>query len=71
MKQIKTVIQPIWAASAFDEQINDLLSDGWTVIHREIISTKSEMNDACNYAVVQFLYAELEKNKPSFEEITL
>ena len=72
MKQIKTVIQPIEQPKSFDSLVNYLLTDGWELKTRKIITTTGELSEAFNAATVRFLYAELERNEPPFpEEITL
>lgn len=72
MKQIATVIQPIEQAKSFDALVNSLLTDGWELKDRKIISAKGELSEAFNAPEVRFLYAELERNEPPFpEEITL
>jgi hypothetical protein len=69
--QIKTVIEPIERASGFDKAVNSLLNDGWTLKARKILTTQGELSEAFNAAVIRFLYAELEKQQPYFEETTL
>ncbi len=59
MKQIKTVICPIYEAESFDNKINRLLNDGWELEKREIISANGEPNEVGSFATVQMLYAEL------------
>lgn len=72
MKQIKTVICPIEYAYSFDKEVNRLIANGWVLKHRELINTRGEVSEAFNAAVVQSLYAELERNtKPYPEEVTL
>lgn len=71
MKQIKTVIQPIEKANSFDIAVNELLREGWELKTRKIIHTQGELSEAFNAPVVRFLYAELEKQQPIFEEVTL
>ncbi len=71
MIQIKTVIQPITQAQCFDALVNCLLIDGWKLNKRKIINVPGELSDSFNSAPVQFLYAELERQQPLFEEVTL
>lgn len=71
MKQIKTVIQPINSAGRFDNEVNELIKNGWVLNKREIIKSLGEMSDSFNIPVVQVLYAELERAEMVFEEITL
>lgn len=72
MKQIKTVIQPLNHAKFFDELVNCLLIDGWTLKTRKIINTPGEPSEAFNVSMERLLYAELERHEPPFpEEITL
>lgn len=72
MKQIKTVICPIEYAYSFDKEINRLIADGWTISKRDIIRAAGEISETFNTAIVQALYAELERNtKPYPEEVTL
>ena len=61
MKQIKTVIYPIYESVYFDEKVNILLNEGWKMNKREIIFVKGEVNEVGSSAIVQTLYAELEK----------
>ena len=70
MKEIKTVICPIEAAKEFDNLVNHYLLHGWKVIKRSVISAHSEPNDIGCTVVVKKLYAELERRKPLFEEVT-
>lgn len=72
MKQIKTVICPIEYAYSFDKEVNRLIADGWTIARRDIIRTAGEVSEAYNTAIIQALYAELERyTKPYPEEVTL
>jgi hypothetical protein len=61
MKQIKTVVEPFERATAFDNNINKLIKDGWEVKKRAVISAKGEPNEVGSCATVLTLYAELEK----------
>ena len=72
MKQIKTVICPIEYAYSFDKEVNRLIADGWTISNRGLINTRGGVSEAFNTAIVQSLYAELERHsKPYPEEVTL
>lgn len=72
MREIKTVIQPIEHATAFDALVNCLLIDGWTLTKREIKSLPGPLSDSYNAPTVFVLYGELERNVPPFpEEITI
>ena len=71
MKQIKTVIRPLCEQKSYDETVNRLLSDGWTLIRRNVLSVPGELSEAFNTPRVSVLYAELEKEILNFEEITL
>lgn len=71
MKQIKTVIQPIENIDNFDNKVNKLLSEGWKLINRKIISIKGEPNEVGSTSTIQSLYAEFEKEVCYFEEVTL
>ena len=72
MKQIETVVCPIEHACRYDEDVNNLLADGWVLNKRSILFMTGDINEAYNSAVVQALYAELERYVPPFpEEITL
>lgn len=72
MKQIKTVVRPILQASEFDNDINELLADGWDIKHRGITNMRGEINEAFNAPIIQVLYAELERYTKSYpEEVTL
>lgn len=69
MKQIKTVIYPISEAREFDQQINNLIANGWALTRRALTTTQ-DISEAFNIASIPMLYAELEHyNK--FEEVTL
>ena len=71
MKQIRTVLQRIEHSAAFDEAVNRLLADGWTLKKRETLKTLGELSEAFNARHVSVLYAELEKEVPPWpEEIT-
>ena len=72
MKQIKTVILPMEMANAFDEEVNRLLKEGWTIKERMLTNTQGQVSEAFNTPLVQVLYAELEKIVPPYpEEITI
>ncbi len=72
MKQIKTVIKPIYEAEIYDKSVNRLLNDGWEMKKRTIISAKGEPNEVGSTPIIQCLYAEFERYVPPFpEEITL
>lgn len=71
MKQIKTVLRPYEDLSAFDESVNKLLAEGWTLKKREIQKVCGEISEAFSAPVVYVLYAELEKTISEFEEVTL
>lgn len=69
MKQIKTVIYPISEAREFDNQINNLIANGWALTRRALTTTQ-DISEAFNITNIPMLYAELEHyNK--FEEVTL
>lgn len=61
MKQIKTVVKPLERAKDFDATLNNLIVDGWEMRKRAVISAKGEPNEVGSCAVIQMLYAELEK----------
>lgn len=72
MKQIKTVIHPIERAHIFDSEINRLLIGGWVLKKRTVTNMRGEVSEAFNTAIIQALYAELERYIPPFpEEVTL
>ena len=72
MKQIKTVICPIYEPVSFDKKINGLLAAGWYMKKRTLISINGEPNEVGSAPVIQALYAEFEKHVPPFpEEITM
>ncbi len=48
--QIKTVIETY--APTFDMKVNDLITEGWTLTHRELVKTPSGAKD--------YFYAEME-----------
>ena len=59
-------------ANGFDNTVNNLLNDGWTLKTRKVIASQGELSEAFNIPIVRFLYAELERQQPPFpEEITL
>lgn len=61
MKQIRTVIQPIWAVSEYDKRVNALLQEGWELTTRKVITAKGEPNEVGSCANETMLYAEFEK----------
>jgi hypothetical protein len=72
MLQIKTVICPLESPKRFDDEVNRLLSDGWTIRKREIQTMAGLPSEAFNTPIVRVLYAELERHEPPFpEEITI
>ena len=72
MKQIKTVMCNVGREIQFDEEVNKLLSEGWTLRKREILKASGELSEAFNAPHVLVLYAEMEKEVPPFpEEITI
>ena len=72
MLQIKTVICPIESPKRFDDTVNRLLADGWTIRKREIQTMAGLPSEAFNVPSVRVLYAELERHEPPFpEEITI
>ena len=71
MLQIKTVICPIEHTKQFDFEINELLSDGWTLRKRELQTMAGLPSEAFSYSSVRVLYAELDKVVPPYpEEVT-
>ena len=70
MKEIKTVITPLYKADEFDQQINNLIANGWKLTHRSI-TTIQDINEAYNIYNIPTLYAELERYNNNFEEITI
>ena len=71
MKEIRTVITAVNEPLRYDAIVNQLLNAGWVLTKRAIISVEGEPNEVGSCAIIQGLYAELERNKPHFEEITL
>ena len=71
MKQIKTIITPYERLYDDDEEVNKYLSEGWKLNKREIQRVSGEVTEAFSVPVIFVLYAELEKEIPNFEEITL
>lgn len=72
MEQIKTVVEPFELSDRFDRKVNSLLSEGWKLKKRTIVSASGEPNEVGSAPVVCSLYAELERYIPPFpEEITL
>lgn len=58
---IKTVIRPIEKAGLFDDAVNELIENGWTLTKREVINTQGTITESFNIPVIKMLYAELEK----------
>ena len=71
MKQIKTIITHYERLYDYDEEVNKYLSEGWKLNKREIQRVSGEVTEAFSVPVIFVLYAELEKEIPNFEEITL
>ena len=71
MKQIKTVLKPYAELYAFDNEVNQLLKDGWILRKREIQKVSGEISEAFSAPSVYVLYAELERLIMPFEEITV
>lgn len=71
MKQIKTVIEPINRASRFDDKVNQLLEDDWKLTERKTVRTVGDISESFNIPDVMVLYAELEREKEWFEEVTI
>lgn len=71
MKQIKTIIKPYEQLYSYDDEVNKYLSEGWKLNKREIQRVSGEITEAFTVPVIFVLYAELEKEIPAFEEITL
>lgn len=61
MKKIKTIIEPIERPDIFDKRVNILLTAGWDIINRKLISVMGEPNEVGSAGVFQALYAEFEK----------
>lgn len=61
LKQIKTVIYPIYESSNFDAEVNKLLAEEWELKKRTFISVKGEPNEIGNVPIIQAYCAELEK----------
>lgn len=71
MKQIKTVIEPINRVSRFDDKVNRLLEEGWKLTERKTVRTVGDISESFNIPDVMVLYAELEREKEWFEEVTI
>lgn len=69
MKQIKTLIRPIWQSEQYDNEINRLLADGWELKKKEVIRIQGLPEESFNVPVILTLYAELERYR--FEEVTV
>lgn len=61
MKEIKTVIRPIEDVKNYDEYINKLLENGWSLKNRSFISLNGEPNEVGSKPVIKAFYAELER----------
>lgn len=70
MREIKTVICPIERHKEFDNTINKLLLCRWELKKRTTLSAQGEPSEAGRYAVIQGLYAELERERFP-EEVTV
>ena len=70
MKEIKTVTAPFQRSEWFDEAVNKLTADGWTLTKRDILNVPGILTESFNVPMEQILYAELERIK-RFEEVTL
>ena len=71
MYEIKTVTSPFERSVWFDDAVNELLADGWTLKRRELLNVPGVLTESFNVPLVQVLYAELERRTtPQFEEIT-
>lgn len=71
MKQIKTIIKPYERLYEYDAEVNKYLSEGWKLRKREIQQVSGEISEAFTAPAVYVLYAELDRDIPDFEEITL
>lgn len=71
MKQIKTILKPYSALYEYDKEVNQFLSEGWTLKKREIQKVSGEVNESFNAPFIYVLYAELERYIIPFDEITL
>jgi hypothetical protein len=71
LKQIKTIIKPYEQLYDYDEEVNRYLSEGWELTKREIQRISGEISEAFCVPPVYVLYAELEKDIQTFEEVTL
>ena len=70
MKQIKTILLPYSELETFDRKVNRFLSEGWTLRKREIQKVAGEISESFNVPAVYVLYAELDRDYSSFEEVT-
>lgn len=61
MLKIKTVICPFSMPDKFDKTVSGLIINGWKLKKRGITTASGEPNEVGSCAVVQVLYAELEK----------
>lgn len=71
MRQIKTILKPYSQLYEYDNEVNALLREGWTLRKREIQRVSGEISEAFNAPAVYMLYAELERFVMPFEESTL
>jgi hypothetical protein len=72
MKEIRTVVYPLANACRFDLKVNDLMSQGWQLTKREVLSVRGDLSESFNASIEQILYAELERYIPPFpEEVTV
>lgn len=71
MKQIKTIIKPYEQLYGYDDEVNRYLSEGWKLKKREIQRVSGEISESFYTPSIYVLYAELEKEIPTFDEVTL
>ena len=71
MKRIKTVVCSVYNAERFDQDINNLLAEGWQLVKREMKSITGYPSEAFNIPHEAILYAELEQKASYPEEVTL
>lgn len=55
----------------FDDKVNRLLEDGWKLTERKTVRTVGDISESFNIPDVMVLYAELEREKEWFEEVTI
>lgn len=62
MKQIKTILVKVERLEEFDKKVNDALTEGWTLVKRDVLQAYDRATCIFN----RMLYAELEREQKCF-----